>query len=83
MENNKIERMIYLDEAAELLGVETDIMPEIIEKGYLKTLTDYTNGRIFTYNTWIQETKAMMKPQRQTAPLSVKAPIYQLSMYVG
>lgn len=75
--------MIYLDEAADMLGVQTELMPEITEKGYLKTLTDYTNGKQFTYNTWIQETKAMMKPQRQIAPLNVKAPIYQLSMYVG
>lgn len=83
MQTNKIERIIYLDEAVKLLGVHIEQVLDLAEKGYLKTLTDYTNGKQFTYNTWIQETKAMMKPQRQIAPLDVKAPIYQLSMYVG
>lgn len=83
MQINKIEEMIYLSDVPEMLGVHIEQVLDLVEKGYLKTLTDYTNGKQFTYNTWIQETKAMMKPQRQIAPLNVQAPIYQLSMYVG
>lgn len=81
--DNKIERMIYLDEAADMLGLPLALMDQVIEKKFLRVLTDYTNGQQFTYNAWINKAKAMLKPQRQTAPLTVKAPIYRFSAILG
>ena len=79
----KIERMIYIDEAAEELGLPLDAMQVLVEKGHLRVMIDYTNGKVFTYNAWLTKTKAMLKPKRQTAPLNFKAPIYQLSAVMG
>lgn len=81
--DNKIERMIYLDEAADMLGLPLALMDQVIEKKFLRVLTDFTNGKQFTYNAWINKAKAMLKPQRQTAPLTVKAPIYRFSAILG
>lgn len=80
---DKVEKMVYLDEAANILGLPIEAMTKIVDGKYLRVLTDYTNGKQFTYNAWIQKAKAMMKPQQQTAPLTVKAPIYRLGAMMG
>lgn len=80
---SKIEKLIYMEEAADMLGLPLELMSQIVDRKYLRVLTDYTNGKQFTYNAWIQKAKAMMKPQQQTAPLTVKAPIYRLGAVMG
>lgn len=80
---SRIEKMIYMDEAADMLGLPLELMSQIVDRKYLRVLTDYTNGQQFTYNAWINKAKAMLKPQRQTAPLTVKAPIYRFSAILG
>lgn len=85
--HSKIERMLYAEDIAEILQLPIETIENLMKDGHIQNSTNFTNGKQYTYPHYLKQTMNKMenfeKAKRQTAPLSMKAPIYRLSSYVG